>query len=331
MSKKIAVNEQCIGCGLCLSSSFLEEDSDGNAKAVGMGILTLEQEQEAKELMKNCPGNAIILEDFAQKNKNDLIQLLDNKPSEFQLEVPPKETFSFDAKSVVIALPLDTGNEYQYEYSSYKKALEAGKEVIRKNMFSNRVGIVQDIIGDYLTRNFHGYIEYKEVESNFYYAANLQAQKILNEMIGELSGSMPDTAIPDRLKEISTRPHEDKNGFGLGALSGGLMNVAGDIVGELSGKSYSLDSYADDLDYESMETYTTGAFGKQKTVEKYCYTGVRKAYEDIAGDIRSALSWGFDDNVIKPSYDSVEYITGQYEKKLKEELKEKAEQLKKLL
>lgn len=331
MSKKIAVNEKCIGCGLCLSAAFMEEDSDGNARTVGMGILTAEQEEEAKTLMGNCPGNAITIENLVQKDKNEIIQILDNKPSELKLTVPPKETFSFDAKSVVINLPADTGNEYQYEYSSYKKALEAGRDVIYKNMFSNRIGIVQDIIGDYLTKNFHGYTDYKEVESNFYYAANMQAKKILDEMIGEVSASMPDIVIPDSLKTISTRPSGDRNGLGVGALTGGLLNVAGDILDELSGKSYSLDSYMEDLNYDDMETYTTGAFGKQKTVEKYCFQDVRSAYEDIASDIRSALGWSFDDKVIKPAYNAVEYITNKYQDKLKEELKEKAEQLKRLL
>jgi iron-sulfur cluster repair protein YtfE (RIC family) len=58
---------------------------------------------------------------------------------------------------------------------------------------------------------------------------------------------------------------------------------------------------------------------------------VRSAYEDIASDIRSALGWSFDDKVIKPAYNAVEYIINKYQDKLKEELKEKAEQLKRLL
>lgn len=331
MNKKIIINEKCIGCGLCLNNTFIDETIDGKAKPSGAGVLSSEQIEQAYEIVEKCPVKAIIIEEISIKNKKEIEKFLDSKPESLKLPVPPKSNFKFDASEVYIPIPSNTGREYDYQYTSSKKAIEAAKEVIRKNMFGNRVGIVQDIIGNYLTENFSSYVDYKESESNFFYSANHQAQNILDMMVGEVLGANPDIAIPENLKTISTRPTNKKDDLGVGALTGGLLNTAPRIIDELSDSCYSLQSYAEDADWDDMETYTTGAFGKEKIVNKYCYTGIYNAYQSIANDIRSALGWSFEENVIDHAYDSMQYIIGQYEKKLIEELKEKARQLKGLL
>lgn len=251
-------------------------------------------------------------------------------PSELKLPVPSPKDFPFNAKDVYIPTPCDTGREYDYRYSSYKQAVEAAKDVIRKNMFSNRIGIVQDIIGEYLSANFGRYVDYKESEINFYYTANKKAQEILDKMVGEVS-AVCSGSIPDNLKTIESRPKGDKDALGVGALTGGLLSAASYIIGELSGDLYSLQSYAEDVDWDDMDTYTTGAFGREKIVTKYCYQNVNAAYQDMANDIRSALGWSFEEKVIEPACNNTKYIIEKYEKQLIQELKEKAEKLKKLL
>lgn len=331
MNKKIIINEQCIGCGLCLDNTFIEETMDGKAKASGAGVLSSEQIEQACEAAEQCPANAIIIQEISAKSKEEIGKILDSKPESLKLSVPPKSNFKFDASKVDIPIPNNTGHEYDYRYSNYKQAIDAAKEVIRKNMFGNRIGIVQDIIGSYLTENFSSYVDYKESESNFFYSANNQAQKILNIMVGEVQGANPDISIPENLKTISTRPTHKKDDLGVGALTGGLLNTASYIIDELSDSCYSLQSYAEDADWDEMDTYTTGAFGREKVVTKYCYKGIYDAYRSIAKDIRSALGWSFEENVVNHAYDSMQYIIGQYEKKLISELKEKAGQLKGLL
>lgn len=331
MSKKIIIDEKCIGCGLCMKNSFVEETSDGKAKAIGAGILLVEQIEQASEAAEECPANAIRLEEVSGRSKEEVEKFLDSEPKSLKLPVPAKEKFKFDTSKVNIEIPNDTGNEYDYSYSNYKKAIEAAREVIRKNMFGNREGIVQDIIGSYLTENFSGYVDYKDSENNFFYSANKQAQEILDKMIGEVMMVNSDIEIPENVRTISLRPDGNKDAIGVGALTGGLMNAASYIIAELSDNCYSLQSYAEDADWDDTETYVTGAFGREKVVMKYCYKDIRNAYRSIAKDICSALGWGFDENVVKPAYDNMQYIIETYERKLINELEEKAEKLKQLL
>lgn len=331
MGKKIVISEKCVGCGICMENSFVEETPDGKAKAAGAGILLPEQVGQASDAAQNCPANAISIEDISQKSKTEVEALLDSEPGTLKLSVPSKEEFKFDVSKVNIELPYDTGNEYDYRYSSYKEAIGAAREVIRRNMFGNREGIVQDIIGNYLIENFSGYVDYKESDSNFFYSANRQAQGILDKMVGEVMAAKPDAVIPENIKTISSLPDGDRNARGVGALAGGLMNTAGYILSELSGSNYSLQSYAEDADWDDTETYEKGAFGREKTVTKYCYKNIRDAYQSIAKDICSALGWSFDEQVVNPAYDNMKYIVESYEKRLTDELREKAKRLKELL
>lgn len=330
MNKKIKINEQCNGCGLCLGCDFIEETSTGKAKAAGAGILRENQIENAGEMVEACPEKAILLEDIAVRSKEEIERRLDGMPLELKLSIPEPKDFPFDAEKVDIPLPYDTGNEYDYRYSSYSQAIDAARDVIRRNMFSNRTGIVQDIIGGFLSANFGCYVDYKETEGNFYYAANAKAQEILDKMVGEVAAVDP-TVVPAELKKIQTRPKGDKDARGVGALTGGLLSAAPYIIDELSGDLYSLQSYAEDADWDDMDMETTGAFGREKTVTKYCYKGISDAYRSIAKDLRSALGWSFREMVIEPACDHTKYIIEKYEEELIRELKQKADKLKKLL
>ena len=204
MSMKISVSEKCVGCGLCMENEFIDEKTDGKARAAGSGVISAEQEEIARKVAEECPAKAIILSAVVSKEKDEVIKILDNKAQSLKLTLPPKTNYKFDAKDVYIELPFETGDEYDYKYSSYRQALDAGQNVIRKYMFGNRVGIVQDIIGNYLAENFTSYVDYNEVESNFYYAANCQAQKILDDMIGEVLAANPIADIAEGVKWIDT-------------------------------------------------------------------------------------------------------------------------------
>lgn len=334
MNKKIIINENCNGCGLCMTYDFVEETSDGRAKAVGAGILLQDQLEGADEAVKSCPQQAILLEEVVSKSKEEIVKILNSMPTELKLTVPVPKDFPFNAQEIEIPTPYYTGDEYEYKYSSSRQARDAAKEVIRKNMYSGRTGLVQDVIGQFLAANFGSYVEYKESESNFYYSANKKAQVILDKMIGEVSKSNSGSVSED-LKIIVSRPKIDKYssaGMAIEALTGGLLNAANGIISELSGDNlYSLQSYADDADWDDMEVYTTGAFGRDKMVTKYCYRDIWRAYESIAKDIKSALGWSFNEKVIEPACRFTKNIVENYEKQLIEELKGKAERLKQLL
>lgn len=73
-------------------------------------------------------------------------------------------------------------------------------------------------------------------------------------------------------------------------------------------------------------------FGRDKYVDKYYFSKTRLAFEEIAKDIRDACKGSFNDVIVEGfAYGMVKTLAEQYEKRLKEELKQKIEMLKKLL
>lgn len=330
MAKKISINKKCNGCGLCFESDYVEENEEGMAKIKGTGIISGNDEDEVNSLLMDCPVHAIVLTEYVAKNKQETMDEINNICDSFKLDHPVLSDFKFDADSVEIPLPYDTGNEYDYVYSNEKKAIEAAEEVIRKNMYNNRVGIVQNVISEYLGRYCGGYTEYSETLSNFYYSANQKAQEILLGMAAEIEQYDTDIQISDNLKSIDTRPSLSHN-MEVDSIKGALVLSAQRILDEFSGSGYTLRDYALDADTDDMDVLVTGKFGREKEVSMYCYRDIRSAYESIAKDIKSALKCEFPYVIVDRVYQIVCGLIDKYEQDLHKELDSKRKELLQLI
>jgi len=333
MGKKIVIDSGCIACGLCFSSPFIEELTDGKAGVKGVGILSDSDEAAFAKTMEACPVKAISLATMAVKSKDEVRKQIDSKLAGFKIDVPDRKELLFDSKYIDIQVPGFVYGEFQYEYSSYDRAKSAAKEAVDKAMYSQRKIIIQNIINNYSMDKLSPYVRFDASDKNFYYNANKKAEQVLKEILQEILLVKPDIAIPKELTSIQSSPDLKKD-IWVKTITENLTDRAWCIIQDgMSGEYYSLSYYADDCDIDDMEVYAgKGLFGSDKYTKKYCYRRTKAAFDSIAKDIRDACNSYFNEDIVDFAvYGCVEHIVKEYAKLLQDELNQKANELKKLL
>lgn len=331
MARKIVISPACIGCGLCTVSPCIMELPDGTVAPKGSGILPKKEERAFMKIMQACPAKVISLEDLKVKSKNEINDYMNQTVQAFKLPNPSKQQLAFDEKYIVIPIPMYVDNEQTTLYSSYGRAKDAAKEAINQSMFSQRLTIIQNIINNYRIDKLGCYYEYKEVEGNFYYLANMRAQRILNDWIAEIQNFNSQIELPQEMLQIQTRP-EIKGNFAIDIIKDYLISWAKGILSEMSGDCYKLSDYVSYCDIEDTEEYEVGLFGRDKIITKYYFKHTKAAFEEMARDIRHACLSSFDDRIIDNVVDGiVKGVIDEYTKKLKEELKSKIVELQKFI
>lgn len=331
MSKKIIIDKsKCIACGLCTTSQYIEELSDGKVEPKGSGVLPFHEEAAFQEIIENCPENAIILQETVSKSPDEIIKLMHKKISEFSLPIPQEKDFNFEDKYINICLPF-IPDKYG-EYSTYQKAKSAAKEAIDRAMFSKRKSIVQDIINNYRIDKLSPYYDYTESENNFFYSANKKAQTLLKEFISEIQATNKNITVPENLLIFQSRSPSAKKSYEMLWIKELILDQAGPIISELSDSCYSLSSYVDYCDInDSEEPDGTNLFGNTKWKRKYGYSNASSALKEIANDIKSACHWADNERIVEPAYTKVKHIIEEYTQTLQKELQNKADELIKMM
>lgn len=331
MAKKIVVLPGCIACGLCTASEYMEEKPDGTVVAKGGAVLSEREEAAFQKVMEECPAKVLSLESVVSKSRNEVISKIDKEAESFVISVPPKSSIAFDERYIQIHAPGGVPGEYAYDYSSYNRAKDAAKQAIDRAFYSQRRTAVQNVINDYRIDKLSGYYDYKETANNFYYQANQTAQKLLENWIQEIRLCKPGVTISEELRTIQARPNLRRN-YVVQGIESDLLQFADSILAELSDSVYSLSSYVDYCDIDSDEVYAgEGMFGISKYVTKYCFSNTSEAFREMEKDLRWACQSSFSEKVVDQAYSYVKVIAEGYSKALKEELKNKAGELKKLL
>lgn len=327
MSKKIIIDKsKCIACGLCTTSPYIEELSDGKAGPKGTGILPSNEEAAFQEIIENCPENAIILQETVSKSPDEIINLMHKKISEFSLPIPQEKDFNFEDKYINIRVPF-VPSKFP-EYSTYQKAKSAAKEAIDRAMFSKRKSIVQDIINNYRIDKLSPYYDYAESENNFFYSANKKAQTLLKEFIGEIQANNPNITVPENLLIIQSRAPSAKKNYEMMWIKEIIFDQASPIIYQLSDSCYSLSSYVDYCNIDdSEEPNGTNLFGETKWKRKYGYNCVEDALNEIAKDIKFACNLEAGERIVEPAYKNVKHIIEEYTETLQKELQDKADKL----
>lgn len=330
MSKRIRVSSICIACGMCLTSSLMEELPDGKAQPKGTGILSDQDEKDFLNVVEGCPAKAISLENIIKKDKTQIIALAEKKIASFSLHVPTKEELSYDKKYADFAVPGFVRGEDMPEYSSYNKAKSAAEDAINQAMFSQRGTIVRNILNNYCMDKLTPYTRYDETEKNFFYSSNQKAEQLLLEIASELHSLAPQKKIPENMMKIQSRP-DSKSEWGMKSLKEDILYLSDAIISrEMTGECYKLSYYAQDCDIDSTEIYAgQGMFGRDKYVDKYYFSKTRLAFEEIAKDIRSACDCSFNDVIVDGfALGVIKSLVEKYEKRLKDELNKKVAELK---
>lgn len=318
-----------MACGICLVSQYLEELPDGKVRPRGTGILTDRDESTFVKVMDNCPAKAISLESVIVKNKAEVIASAEQKIESFCLSAPTRKELSYEKKYAEFLVPVCVAGEDVPDYSSYNSAKSAAMRAIDQAMFSQRGAIVRNIVTNYSMDKLTPYTRYDETEKNFFFTANKKAEKLLAEIAGEFEMVNTQKKIPESLLKIQSRP-DLRRDYEIKSLKEDILYLSDAIINEeMKGEYYELSYYVQDCDIDSMEMYEgTGLFGREKYVDKYYFSKTRLAFEEIAKDIRSACESSFNDIIVDGfSLGMTKSIAAKYEKRLKEELKNKLRML----
>lgn len=333
MPKKIKVNSECIGCGMCLVNSYMEELPDGKVQPKGTGILSEKDEATFMKVVNDCPANAISLEGVIAKSKGEIVSEAKKKIEMLKLLKPTKEELKYEEKYADFYVPEYVRGEDRAEYSSYERAKSAAKDAIDQAMYSQRGTIVKSIVNNYCIDKLTPYTRYDETERNFFYSSNKKAEKILAEIAGEFQTLNPAKKIPENMLTIQSRP-DSKADWEMKSLKTDILYQADVILGRgMSGEYYKLSSYVQDCDIDSYEVYAgTGLFGRDRYVDKYYFHRTKNAFHEIAKDIQSACTSEFNDAVVEEfALPMTTRLAERYEKRLKDELLKKVDELKNYL
>lgn len=332
MAKKIIVSPGCIACGLCTVSSYIEEKPDGTVAPKGGVVLNGEEEAAFQKFVEECPAKVLKLETITSKTKQQIISQMDQEAEAFVLPIPTRESVSYEKEQIHINAPSIVYGEYHYDYSSYNRAKEAARQAIDKGFYSQRRTAVQNVINSYQVAKLSPYFEYKETSDNFYYLANQKAIKKLEDWGQEIRLNKPGVIIPEKFLTIQLRPDSKLIKEFQRFIKTGILDFADGILTELSDSVYSLSSYVDYCDIDDQEEYAgEGMFGRSKYVTKYCFTNTSAAFKEMKKDLEDACRYSFDERIVEQAYGVIKGIAEQYSKSLKEELKSKVSELKKLL
>jgi hypothetical protein len=331
MAKKIIVLPGCMACGLCTVSSYIEEKPDGTVVPKGGVVLQDEEVSVFQQFVNECPARVLQLETVTSKTKQAIIAQMEQEAETFAFPIPTKESVSFEKEKIKIEVPSIVYGEYHYDYSSYNRAKEAAKQAIDSAFYSQRKTAVQNVINRYQIEKLSPYYDYKETADNFYYSANQKAQKKLDQWVQEILLYKPGITISEQLLKIQTRPDSTLKYY-LSFIKTDILSFAGSILAELSDSVYSLSSYVDYCDIDSEEVYAgEGMFGRTKYVTKYCFSNTSEAFREMKKDLEGECRSSFDEKIVTQAYSVVKVLAEQYSKNLKEELKGKIGELKKLL
>lgn len=329
MSKKIVIQANCNGCGLCLDSQFIEELPDGKVKVRGTGIVSSEKEEIAEKLKEVCPVQAIVIQEKVSKSKEEIIKLAEKKLGDFKIEMPDKSEFAFEEKYMVFSFPAGVSGEYNYKYNSYSSARSAARNAI-KSIFDSRKNMIRNMVNNYRSDKLSKYYEYAENESNFYFKANREAQKVLDSIIEEIQIYNP--TVPLSIEDINISSRPNRNMVGIDGIKESFLYCANGIYDSFASDScYSLDSYIEYCEIDDMEETTIGAFGRTKCVTKYGFYGAYKVFHEMEEDIRSNMKYSVNEYVVDKAYDWIGIIVKTYSDMLKAELNKKIVKLKELM
>ncbi|QOR66305.1 ferredoxin [Cytobacillus suaedae] len=186
--KRIIVSDKCVACGSCtLETDLLMELPNGKASVVAPGVINEERYSSFINVIKNCPVNAISVEDVEIKtNKGtasviELKRMIDQNLKGFQFYDPSNDEYEFDEQEYKVHLSVGK-YESGYEYSSYEKAEKAGFYEFERVMYSQRKTMLQSLLVSYKNKKLNKFAYLKKETGNYYHDINTAISNLLTEI-----------------------------------------------------------------------------------------------------------------------------------------------------
>lgn len=319
---RIKVNEKCNCCGICSMQypDYFFETDEGKAQANGEAVKV--DDSIVAEIEGLCPVHAIMMEKENKSTKQLLAEKLD-KLKECRIAYPTKEDIPFKKEEYSIPIPYAPG-AYRYEYSNESSANRAARSEFNNKMYSQIDVLILKVITEYRVKYIKPYYSKNAEDNSVYYVCNKKTEKTLANIARILEQDGLGSDIPSDFCTVDCYPEKDITWKMLN--KGELLSdeMISSIRSEFNNGSYSsLDSYEMYWDTDDMEVFAgTGFGGRVKYKTKYCYKSLNEAFQELAKDLMSACSYK-GDCIVDRAFEMVEWLIGEYHKKLDQLLQEK--------
>lgn len=337
--KKISVNENCSGCGLCIvNCCYLQENSEGNAEPIPGKVIRDEDIENVKKVIAECPENALQIVETGNTNKKgregveEIIAALRNQCNSFTVKKISNSDVRLNSGDYHIPIP-SSSKEYKRDYTSKSSAKSAAKDEFNRLCYSESAfrPMLKKVFVEYKVNVLKPYYTCTDTEDSVYYSYNQQIRKILYDTYAEIDEVLTGSnKIPNSWRNFSVYLNdkdwqiESLRVFDERSTNSGIITDLRD-----RGEYTSLSWYLDRLDYDYDEIYIgEGLFGKSKYKTRWYFSGLyeeaKEFIEDLKGSI-DAMSKDIEDEAVN----IVNYALKDFEEKVKEKLSAKISELEK--
>lgn len=335
--KKIVVEKNCIGCGVCFSEcSYLRENAEGNAEAVSGRPILAKDINLLNKIVQNCPVNAIKIVDIKSDGKKgkDGVNEIINKFQKFSNNYTVGKLTTESLKIIDPKVCLDTPisfEESSFDYRSKSDARAAASSEFRKLCYSENAyrKLLKQYFIDYKRRVLKPYYLCEEDENSFYYLCNQKIRKVLEDTYVEvISCTDGKIQIPESWKEFSVYPRKDSRWIKELQNFEDYSTCSG-IIAEWKSMPYTdIEDYMECVEYLDIDMSDDigGLFSFLTRKIEWCYCGVNEAISKCCEDLARAIL--HQEKVIEQqALDSVKEIAKEFEQQAMGVLERKAREL----
>ncbi len=286
----LQINEsKCVGCGACLGATDLvEETAEGKAKVKNKVVLKGKQLSKAKEIMADCPAQAISLVKGANVVKADIGSLIRKLESDLTKELQGIQKISqsdvkFDADQYSVDFPEAIYGSYSnYEYSSSTKATKAALALFDRYVYSQYRRFILEVFVKYkLDKLRHYYIQER---GGFIYELNKKFEAMLKDFASQVD-AVGKSGLPKNFTKFEILPDpflELLSEFEENSTNSGIMKEF------RSGSYSSLSDYDMYIDTDCIEVGEC-FFGGAKL--KWRHESLLEATTEYIKDLKSSMNY----------------------------------------
>lgn len=339
--KKLAVNKNCSGCGLCIvNSNYFKENDEGNAEAIAGKIIDDKNIAEVEKIIKECPEKAIEVVDTGIATKKgmagikEIVRYFEKECNNFSVKKVKNSDLKLDASNYDIPVQ-GTTKEYRRDYSSESSARSAARDEFRRCCYSESAyrPMIKKVFVEYKVNVLKPYYTCSDVEESAYYVYNQKIRKLLSDVYAELYiVSDKKNKLPESWKDFSV--YLTKKDFCIERFEYfDSRSTSSGIIAEFKsrGEYTNIDWYVDRMDFDYDEVYAgEGLFGRTKYKDRWYFSGFYDAEKEFVDDLKHSINMVSDD-IEDGAVMMVNSALEEFEKRVKVELDKKLKKLKSLL
>lgn len=281
---------KCVGCGACLGATDLvEETPEGKAKVKNKVVLKGKQLSTAKEIMADCPAQAISLVKGTNVVKADIGSLIRKLELDLTKELQGIKKISraevkFDADQYSVDFPEAIYGSYSnYEFSSSSKAEKAALAMFDRYVYSQYRRFILEVFVKYkLDKLRHYYIQER---GGFIYELNKKFEAMLKDFKSQVA-AIGKSGLPKNFTKFEILPDpflELLSEFEKNSTKSGIMQ-------EFRSRSCSsLSDYDMYIYTDSIEVEGSGFFGGTK--EKQRHESLLEATTEYVKDLKRSMNY----------------------------------------